>query len=123
VLGLPTEGHIGDRRRVSSVVQPAPSVSINGTIDDVLALGRVEHPIAVLGTDRILLGALQPTARGLPGATPVEQAMIPAPGTIRPDMRIDDVAEQLQKDRLDHIFVTTVAGVLLGLIVTDELHV
>jgi hypothetical protein len=38
-------------------------------------------------------------------------------------MRIDDVAEQLQKDRLDHIFVTTVAGVLLGLIVTDELHV
>jgi CBS domain-containing protein len=123
VLGLPTEGHVGDRRRISSVVQPAPSVSINSTIDDVLALGRVEHPIAVLGPERILLGALQPTARGLPGATPVEQAMIPAPGTIRPDMRIDDVAEQLQKDRLDHIFVTTVAGVLLGLIVTDELHV
>ncbi len=123
VLGLPTEGQIGDSRRISSVVAPAPSVGIDATINDVIALGIVQHPVAVLGPEGVLLGALQLTARGLPPDTPVERAMIPAPGTIRPDMRIDAVAVQLQKDQVDHVFVTTVAGVLLGLIVTNDLHV
>lgn len=122
VLGLPTEGQVADSRRISSAVAPAPSVSVSATVDDVVALGSVEFPIAVLGPDRVLLGALQPTVVGLPRDTPVERAMIPAPGTIRPDMRIDDVARQLREDGLDHVYVTTVAGVLLGLIVTKDLH-
>jgi len=123
VLGLPTEGQIGDSRRISSVVTPAPSVSVDATIDDVIALASVAAPVAVLGAGGVLLGALQPTARGLPGDTPVERAMIPAPGTIRPDMRIDAVAQQLRDDGLDFVFVTAVSGVLFGLIVTKDLHV
>jgi CBS domain-containing protein len=49
--------------------------------------------------------------------------MTPAPGTIRPDVRVDDVAEQLRADHLDHVLVTTVSGVIVGIIVTEELHV
>lgn len=123
VLGLPTEGQVGDQRRISSIVAPAPQVSVDATIGDVIALGAIRFPVAVLGPGGVLLGAVQPTVRGLPPGTAVEQAMIPAPGTIRPDVRIDDVAEQLHHDGLDHVFVTTVSGVLLGLIITEDMHV
>ena len=122
-MGLPTEGQVADSRRISSVVVLAPSVTVGATVADVVDLGPIDYPVAVLGAEGVLLGALQPTVRGLPRDTPVERVMIPAPGTIRPDMRIDDVAKQLQDDRLDHVFVTTVAGVLFGLIVTKDLHV
>jgi hypothetical protein len=48
--------------------------------------------------------------------------MVPAPGTIRPELRIGETVEQLRRDRLDHVFVTAVNGALLGLAVTEELH-
>ena len=45
----------------------------------------------------------------------------PAPRTIRPEFGLDDAGAQLRKDRLDHVFVTAVNGVLVGRIVTEEL--
>jgi hypothetical protein len=47
--------------------------------------------------------------------------MVPAPRTIRPEGRVDEIVEQLQRDGLDDIFVTAVNGVLLGRVVTAEL--
>jgi hypothetical protein len=38
-------------------------------------------------------------------------------------MRVDEVIRQLRRDGLDHVFVTAVSGVLVGLVVTEELHV
>jgi CBS-domain-containing membrane protein len=49
--------------------------------------------------------------------------MIPAPGTIRPEMRIDDVVKQLAEDGLDHVLVTAVDGSLVGRVVVDQLDV
>lgn len=123
VLGLPTEGQVGDRRRVSQFVLEARTVGIDATIADVLAQGEWSAPAAVVGPGGVLLGAMQPTAAALPGPTPVEQAMTSAPGTIRPDLRIDEVMSQLDEDHLDHIFVTTASGVLVGLIIPGETHV
>ena len=123
VLGLPTEGHIGDRRRISSVAQQAGSVSIDATIADVVALGNLEHAVAVLSPSGVLLGALHVESCSLPPDTPVDRAMVSAPGTIRPDLRIDEVVQRLRKDKLDEVFVTTVSGVLVGLVVMSELRV
>lgn len=123
-MGLPTEGYIGDRRRIASVVRPAPAVSINATVAAVIALGSdARDPIAVLGCDNVLLGAVQAQASSLPPETPVESIMIPAPSTIRPELRIDEVVEQLRSDKLERIFVTAVNGALVGLVVLDDLHV
>ena len=47
--------------------------------------------------------------------------MAAAPRTIRPEVRAEAAAEQLREDGLDHVFVTAVNGVLLGLLVADEL--
>jgi len=120
---MPTEGQVGDARRIAQFVQQARSVSIDATIADVIALGELRYAIPVLGPDDVVLGAVQPAGRALPPTTRVEDAMSSAPGTIRPDVRVEEVAVQLRDDNLDHVFVTTTSGVLIGLIVTDELHV
>ena len=123
-LGLPTEGYIGDSRRIASAVQPAASVPIGATVADVIALGEdIRHAVAVLGCEGVLVGAVNVAARSLPPDTRVERIMIPAPATIRPDLRIDEVVARLRKDGLEFIYVTAVNGTLLGSVVLDELHV
>ena len=123
VLGMPTEGQVGDARRIAQFVQAARTVRVDATIADVVALGDLQFSVPVLGPDDVVVGAIQPAARTLPLDTPVERVMTPAPGTIRPDVRVDDVASQLREDHLDHVLVTTASGVLVGIVVTEELHV
>jgi rhodanese-related sulfurtransferase len=119
-LGLPTEGAVADRRRISQYVESPTTVDVDGVVGDV---GGWEQPVAVVDRDGVLLGALDPAARDLPTDTPVGRAMIPAPGTIRPELRVEEVAQRLKDDALDHIFVTAVNGVLLGIVMRDHLHV
>jgi hypothetical protein len=120
---LPTEGAVGDRRRISQYVTKVPTLDIGSTVADLAALGEQRWPTAVVNDDGVLLGAVQPTASSLPPSTPIERVMVPAPGTIRPELRIDEVVERLDRDGLDHVFVTAVDGVLFGFVVTGELHV
>lgn len=131
VLGLPTEGAIGDRRRISALLCQPFTVPIDATIGDALdsiaamAAPRAddEWPIAVVNRDAVLLGSLQPAALGLPRETRVDDAMTIAPGTIRPDLRVEEVAARMRDDGLDHVFVTAINGTLFGLAVLEELHV
>jgi Mg/Co/Ni transporter MgtE len=121
-LGLPTDGAVGDRRRISHYVAEVPTLGVQSTIADLVALDEQRWPTPVVNDDGVLVGAVHPTASTLPSSTPIEGVMVPAPGTIRPELRIDEVLEQLKRDGLDHVFVTAVDGVLLGLVVTQELH-
>ncbi len=123
VEGLPTEGQIGDRRRIRDHVAPAPSVPIDATAGDIVTLGELRFPVAVVDAEHVLLGAVAPVAATVPADTPVERLMISAPGTIRPDLRVEEVAKRLSDDQLDHVFVTTTSGRLLGIVVTEDLHV
>jgi rhodanese-related sulfurtransferase len=120
-LGLPTEGEIGDRDRISQYLDKAPAVLIDETVSDVVALGERRFSTPVVGPGGVLLGAIEPSASELPSSTPVRDVMVPAPRTIRPEGRVDEIVEQLQRDGLDHIFVTAVNGVLFGRVVTAEL--
>jgi len=122
VLGLPTEGQVGDRRRISKFVQPVASVGIGATVGDVRALD-ARSPVVVVADGDIVLGLVEDTASSLPADTPVEQMMVPAPGTIRPDVRIDDALRQLRRDHLAYSLVTTARGELVGIVRPDEVHV
>ena len=122
-LGLPTDGSVGDRRRISHFVQAVDTLPLAGTVADLLELGERRFPTPVVTDDGVLMGAVYPTAAGLPADTALADVMVPAPGTIRPELRIEEVAEQLDRDGLDHVFVTAVDGTIIGLVVTSELHV
>lgn len=119
-IGLPTEGAVGDRGRIASVVKQVDSVPFHSTMADVRRRA-TRYPVAVLGSNGVLVGSIDDDAASLPGETPVPQVMKPAPRTIRGELRIDKAAERLRKDRLDHVFVTTVNGALLGLVSPDDL--
>jgi rhodanese-related sulfurtransferase len=120
-LGLPTEGETGDEGRVGQFVEEAPAVLIDDTVAEALAVGEHRFPVPVVNTDGVLLGAVSASAMERPAPTPVRDVMTPAPRTIRPEGRVDEVVDQLRRDQLDHILVTAVSGVLLGRVVTDQL--
>ena len=120
-FGMPTEGSVGDRRRISAFVEPATTVPFTSTLAAVPSDAEV---VAVVGPTDVVVGALDARTTGsLPRTTPVADVLTPAPGTIRPELSIDDAVEQLRDDGIDHVFVTTIAGVLLGIVYTDRLHV
>jgi hypothetical protein len=119
VLDLPTEGSEGDRRRVAHFVVEVATVPVDATVADLPAPGRDGDPVAAVDRQGVLLGSLDRRAAGLDPATPVADAMVPAPGTIRPDMTIDDALAQLRKDGLTFTFVTTARGELVGLLPAD----
>jgi CBS domain-containing protein len=122
VLGLPTEGSTGDRDRVAGRAQDVATVPATATIGDVTAIADPEPMVAVIDCDGVLVGALRPAAGGLRPDTPVRDVMLPAPTTIRPDVRIAEAAQRLADDGLDHVFVTTAYGVLVGLVTADDLR-
>ncbi len=119
-LGLPTEGSVADRRRISHYVEVPRSVKVTATIAE---LPDGNEPVAVVDDPGVLLGSLDPIAVELPGDTPVTRAMVPAPGTIRPELRVEQVAKRLADDHLGYIFVTAVNGTLLGIVGAERLHV
>jgi rhodanese-related sulfurtransferase len=121
-LGYPTEGSVGDRRRIAQHVSRPASVPIGATVGE-LAAEPDGYPVPVLDDRGVVVGAIDPVAARLPPDTPVADVMIPAPGTIRGEMRVDDVVQQLAKDGIDHVLVTAVDGSLIGRVVVDELHV
>jgi hypothetical protein len=110
-LGMPTAGARGDRGWIVHQLAPATHVIADSSIGFVSDWSR---PVAVVGNDDVLLGSLEARDRALPAGTPVVQAMVPAPATVRPDTPVDDVMARLQKESRDFLFVTTVHGVLLG---------
>jgi len=121
VLGLPTEGQIGDRRRVWKFVEPVATVDIAATIADVRAAAE-RPPVVVINHGEVVLGLVEDTASRLPPDTPVERVMVPAPGTIRPDVRIDEALRQLRRDGLAYSLVTTTRGELVGIFRSDAVH-
>jgi Mg/Co/Ni transporter MgtE len=123
-LGLPTEGVVGDRRRIAAFVKPAPSVAVDATVADLEECKvPIDHRVAVLDAGGVLLGAVDAEAAALPPDTPIERIMMPAPSTIRPDLRVEEVVRRLRDDHLDRVFVTAVNGTLFGVVELDELHV
>jgi CBS-domain-containing membrane protein len=121
-LGLPTEGSVGDRRRISGYVRHVDALGTDATVGDVRALNEQRFPVPVLTDGGVLVGAVDQTAAGLPSDTPVAHVMVPAPDTIRPELRLEEAVQQLRDDGLDHVFVTAVDGTLIGLAITEELH-
>ena len=118
LLGLPTEGSEGDRRRVAEFLDEAETVEVGATIA-AMPTGSSDDPVAVIDDAGVLLGAVDRVAVSLDPSTPVTQAMVPAPGTIRPDVTVDDALAQLRDDGLPYTFVTTARGELLGLLHAD----
>ena len=48
---------------------------------------------------------------------------IPSENRGSPSVRVEEALHQLQDDGLDHVYVTTASGVLVGLVIPRDVHV
>src|SRR4051794_33872175 len=117
---MPTQGSLADRRRIVHYLEAVATVPFDGTIADLPT--DADDIVAVVGPPGVLVGSVDVHAVSLPAATAVADVMEPAPGTIRQEKSVDEVVQQLRDDGLGQVFVTTIGGVLLGVVRTERLH-
>ncbi len=75
----------------------------------------------VVDEDDRVLGSLRPGA--LSGAGTALDVAFPAPGSVRPSIQADELAQSMDKSGESHVVVSTLDGVLIGIVERDDLHV
>jgi rhodanese-related sulfurtransferase len=122
--GRPTEGAIGDRDRIGPHIRrDVPRFGPDASLDAMrTAIGEWELG-TVVDADGILLGIVRADALALTGDLRARDVLVPGPGTVRPDARVPDLAEQLDRDHLRHVLVSTFDGHLIGLLRRKDLDV
>jgi rhodanese-related sulfurtransferase/CBS domain-containing protein len=115
--GRPTTGAIGDHDRIAPHVRrDVPRCGPDATIADVRAAIGEWELCAVVNDEEVLLGIVRADATSMPSDLAVRDVLVPGPGTVRPDARVPDMADQLDGDHLDHVLVSTYDGRLVGLL-------
>lgn len=110
------------RMVVNFIRRKVPLCRLRETVGQALErCARAGAPICpVLNEEEIVLGLLTEEARGLAPSTPVEEAMDPAPLTIRPSAGAEEALRHMERAGLEAILVTSSDGRLLGLFARDE---
>jgi rhodanese-related sulfurtransferase len=115
--GRATAGAIGDQDRIMPLVRrDVPRADPNATVGDIKALIGDWELCAVVDDDGVLLGIVRADASTMDPDLPVRDVLVAGPGTVRPDTRVRELAEQLDGDHLDHTLVSTYGGRLIGLL-------
>ena len=122
-MGLPLEGKRADRPRAGDVALPdVPTCSP----DELLAAARERvrasgFDVCVVVNERhVVQGLLRAAELDGPDELLVEQAMRPGPGTYRPNVDIDEMANVMAEHELASAPVTTSDGVLVGLLRRED---
>ena len=116
--GLPSEGDRRPEQRVGGIAttEGVPQVPHDATVAEAAGIvGDADVGIVVDG-DGVVLGVLRPETFGLPGDTPVADALQPGPSTFRPSMTVRELVEYFRSSNENRAIVSTHAGVFLGLI-------
>ncbi len=121
---LPTEGVVGDRGRVGTVARrDVPRCAAGDDLADAATAMGDEEWCVVVTPDDVVVGLLRAEALGLEPDRAVATAMIPGPATVRPHVRLRELARQLDDDHLDRVLVTTAEGRLVGVVHRGDLRV
>ena len=121
---LPTEGQLGDRGRVGGIARRGvPRCAPEDPLERAATRMGDEDWCVVVTPDDVVVGLLRAEALALEPDRPVATAMIPGPSTVRPHLRVTDLARQLDADHLDRILVTTAEGHLVGIVERSDLRV
>ena len=117
--GLPSEGQLAMEPRIGSLADASvPTCSVDERLGDVRArLSAAGTDLCVVvDAERVVLGSLRGRALDDDAQTPVEEAMDPAPSTYRPNISLQEMAEELERSGARRVLVTTADGKLLGLL-------
>jgi Mg/Co/Ni transporter MgtE len=74
----------------------------------------------VLNDERVVLGILLREALDAEDDSSVEEAMRPGPGTFRPNVSIEEMAEYMIRHDRQNVPITTSDGRLVGVLVQED---
>ena len=121
--GLPLERPGDNRLRAADLARrDAPTCTLE---DDLAAVrervrGAGWDTCVVLDPEGVVVGRLGRAAIAAEDGRTVEEAMREGPGTLRPDVLLEEVVERLRARNLQTALVTTSDGKFLGVIRRDE---
>ncbi len=117
--GLPLEGANGSETRAGAHVRADVPTCLLGERLQVVRK-RIERTgwdsCFVVSDERVVLGRLGRNALRRNEDISVEEAMTPAPSTIRPNARLEEMLERMRAQDLRNLPVTTSDGRLVGLL-------
>ena len=121
--GLPLEGENPSETRVGAHVRTdVPACGLNDRLRDVQQRVRASgwDTCYVLNEQRVVLGRLGRAALRNEADASVEEAMTPGPSTIRPSARLEPIVEQMRRQNLTSLPVTTSDGRLVGVLLRED---
>ena len=121
--GLPLEGQADSSTRVASLAATdVPTCTLDDSVSDVAVRLPDRWDICVVTDEEgVVLGLLGRSALRSGEQTTVEQAMTPAPSTIRPSARLDAIRERMRDQKLTRTIVSRSDGVLVGVLRVEDL--
>ena len=120
-MGWPAEGDVRDVDRAGGRVRKAATCGPDTSLADLPEPGAGNVVVVVDDTD-IVLGTVRPEASA-PVETSVLDVLSPGVATVRPSITVDELARSMDADGQDHILVTTLEGMLLGVVLREDLRV
>jgi hypothetical protein len=115
--GLPFEGSAREDTRVGAIARhDVPTCRLGERLGDLPPAARDWGVCVVANEDGCVTGVIRSGAFALGAETLVEQAMAPAPRTVRPSMHKAELARDLAHRDLPYVLVTTPFGKLIGLV-------
>ncbi len=120
-MHLPHEGTAPAPRRAGALARPAATCGPSTTLAELPEPGP-GGVVLVLDLASVVLGAVRPDA--LPRSDrPVLDVLQPAPGSVRPSITADELARSMDEGGEGYVLVTTMHGVLIGVVERSDLHV
>jgi len=119
-MQLPYEGTVPLAVRAGTLARPATTCPPDTSIGDLPDPGPGGVVLVVDEDDRVL-GSLRPGA--LSGEGTALDVAFPAPGSVRPSIQADELAQSMEQSGESHVVVSTLDGVLIGIVERDDLHV
>ncbi len=119
--GLPGEGRESTRPRVGDVARrDVATCHLGERVNAVSKRARESGWTAsvVVDDQRVVLGLVDTGSVDGAAIATVEEVMDPAPVTFRPNVDVDELADSVRKPRAAAVLVTTLDGVLIGLLET-----
>lgn len=117
--GLPFEGHLTEHLHAGAVMRTGvPTCRLEDPVAEARRRADADGWTMCIVTDPsgIVLGRLRGDALSTDPGTRVDEVMEPGPTTIRPDTRLEQIVERMQRAKVGTVLVTDVDGRLMGVL-------
>jgi rhodanese-related sulfurtransferase len=121
-MDKPAEGTVPDAVRAGALARPATTCPAGSTLAELPPAGP-GGVVLVVGDDDVVLGAIRPDEVPPDGDATALDVAQPGPTSVRPSITVDELARSMDEAGEQHVVVSTLDGVLIGIVERADLEV